>query len=190
MDLGEAGNNTHVDHFFLSAMAFAFAIVFSMSEMGMYQLNFNEGLRNPFFLKLMPSFAMGFVLLTLIFYVAPDLQIGRGVLVAVFIIALAGIFLARIVFFKTSELRFLESRIIFLGGGPLAKECSELAEQNTSYHKYDIAGFIAIPAEECVVPASQILKMREGESLVALAAAHNVEEIVVSVQNRRGGFPI
>ena len=190
MDLGEASSNPHLEHFFLSAMAFAIAIVFSMSAMGMYQLNFNEGLRNPFFLKLMPSFAMGFVLLTLIFYMAPELQIGRGVLMAVFVIAAGGIFFARIVFFKTSELRFLETRIIFLGGGPLAKECSELAAQNTSYHKYDIAGFIAIPAEECCVPTSQLLKMREGESLAALASAHNVEEIVVSVQNRRGGFPI
>jgi sugar transferase (PEP-CTERM system associated) len=189
MDLGEP-TGPHIEHFFLSAMAFAIAIVFSMSAMGMYQLDFNEGLRDPFFLKLMPSFAMGFVLLTLIFYVAPELQIGRGVLLAVFVIAAGGIFLARIVFFKTSELRFLETRIIFLGGGPLAKECSELAAQNTSYHKYDIAGFIAIPAEECCVPTSMLLKMREGESLAALAQAHNVEEIVVSVQNRRGGFPI
>lgn len=178
------------EHFFLSALAFATAIVFSMSAMGMYQLNFTEGLRNPFFLKLMPSFAMGFVILTLIFYVAPELQIGRGVLLAVFVIAAGGIFLARMVFFKTSELRFLESRIIFLGGGPLAKECSDLAIQNTSYHKYDIAGFVAIPAEEVCVPTNKLLKMREGESLAALATAHNVEEIVVSVQNRRGGFPI
>jgi sugar transferase (PEP-CTERM system associated) len=156
----------------------------------MYQLNFTEGLRNPFFLKLMPSFAMGFVILTLIFYVAPELQVGRGVLLAVFLIGAGGIFLARMVFFKTSELRFLESRIMFLGGGPLAKECSDLAAQNTSYHKYDIAGFIPIPSEECCVPTSMLLKVREGESLASLATAHNVEEIVVSVQNRRAGFPI
>jgi len=190
LDLGGAAAAPHIDHFFLSALAFAIAIVFSMSAMGMYQLNFTEGLRNPFFLKLMPSFAMGFVILTLIFYVAPELQIGRGILLAVFLIGAGGIFMARIVFFKTSELRFLESRIIFLGGGPLAKECSDLAAHNTSYHKYDIAGFIPIPSEECCVPTSMLLKVREGESLATLAAAHNVEEIVVSVQNRRAGFPI
>jgi sugar transferase (PEP-CTERM system associated) len=185
-----APTGPHLDHFFLSALSFAIAIVFSMSAMGMYQLNFSEGLRNPFFLKLMPSFAMGFVILTLIFYMAPNLQIGRGVLLAVFVIGAGGIFLARMVFFKTSELRFLETRIIFLGGGPLAKECSDLATHNTSYHKYDIAGFIPIPSEECCVPTSMLLKVREGESLASLAAAHNVEEIVVSVQNRRAGFPI
>jgi len=190
LDLGGASSGVHFENFFLSAIAFAAAIVFSMSAMGMYQLNFTEGLRNPFFLKLMPAFAMGFVILTLIFYMAPELQVGRGVLLAVFVIGAGGIFIARMLFFKTSELRFLESRIIFLGGGPLAKECSDLAMHNTSYHKYDIAGFIPIPSEECCVPTSMLLKMREGESLASLAAAHNVEEIVVSVQNRRAGFPI
>ncbi|WP_426101866.1 TIGR03013 family XrtA/PEP-CTERM system glycosyltransferase [Massilia sp. TSP1-1-2] len=190
LNMAEGTTAPEFPHFFLSALAFACAIIFSMSAMGLYQLNFTEGLRDPFFLKLMPAFVMGFVILTLIFYVLPDLQIGRGVLAAVFTIAAGGIFLARMVFFKTSELRFLETRIIFLGGGPLAKECSDLAIHNTGYHRYDIAGYVAIPSEECCVPLSQVLKVRDGESLSTLAMAHNVEEIVVSVQNRRGGFPI
>ncbi|HZV65397.1 MAG TPA: TIGR03013 family XrtA/PEP-CTERM system glycosyltransferase [Telluria sp.] len=190
LDPSDATLIPHLDHFFTSALAFAMAIIFSMSAMGMYQLNFSEGLRNPFFLKLMPSFVMGFLILTLVFYVAPELYFGRGILLLVFVLAAAGIFIARIIFFKTSELRFLESRIIFLGGGPLAKECSDLAIKNNSYHKYDIAGFIAIPTEECCVPSANLLKVRDGESLVQLANAYNVEEIVVSVQNRRAGFPI
>jgi sugar transferase (PEP-CTERM system associated) len=180
----------HLDHFFTSAIAFATAIIFSMSAMGMYQLNFTEGLRDPFFLKLLPSFVMGFVILTLVFYVMPDLYFGRGVLIFVFIFAAAGIFLARMIFFKTSELRFLESRIIFLGAGPLAKECTELAMHDARYHKYDIAGFIANPAEELCMPVERLLTVRDGDSLVSLANQYNVAEIVVAVQNRRGGFPI
>jgi sugar transferase (PEP-CTERM system associated) len=180
-----------LDNFFLSACAFAGAIVFSMSALGMYQLNFTEGLRNPFFQKLVPSFALGFCILTLVFYVAPELYFGRGILLFVFVIAAFGIFVARTIFFKTSESRLLESRIIFVGGGALAKECSDLAMRTSSYHKYDIAGFIAMPSEECCVPASSILEMRRGDSLVSLARRYDVEEIVVSVQNRRGGtFPI
>lgn len=180
-----------LDNFFLSACAFAAAIVFSMSALGMYQLNFTEGLRNPFFQKLVPSFALGFCILTLVFYVAPELYFGRGILLFVFGIAATGIFLARTIFFKTSEARMLESRIIFVGAGALAKECADLAGRSHSYHHYDVAGFIAMPSEECMVPASALLEMRRGDSLVSLARRYNVEEIVVSVQNRRGGtFPI
>jgi sugar transferase (PEP-CTERM system associated) len=183
-------NMQHLDHFFTSAVAFAVAIVFSMSAMGMYQLDFSEGLRNPFFLKLMPSFLMGFVILTLVFYVAPELYFGRGILLLIFVIGAVGIFAARIIFFKTSELRFLETRILFLGGGPLAKECSDLAAESNNYHHYDIAGFLPIPTEEVCVPQADLLKVRDGDSLVSLANRYNVAEIVVSVQNRRGGFPI
>ena len=49
-----------LDHFMASAIAFAVAVSFSMSAMGMYQLDFDEGLRHPFFMKLMPAFLMGF----------------------------------------------------------------------------------------------------------------------------------
>ena len=178
------------EHFFTSAVAFAVAVVFSMSAMGMYQLDFTEGLRDPFFLKLMPSFLMGFLIMTLVFYVAPELYFGRGILLIVFVVAAFGIFTARMIFFKTSELRFLESRIIFLGSGPLAKECSDLASGSNKYHRYNIAGFIPGANEDLCVDESRILKVRDGDSLVSLATQYNVEEIVVSVQNRRGGFPI
>lgn len=190
LGLQEGATVPGIDHFFISALAFAGAIIFSMSAMGMYQLNFSEGLRNPFLTKLMPSFAIGFLILTLLFYVAPEIQIGRGLLFVVFVIAGVGILVARTVFFKTSELRFLESRIMFVGSGPLAKECSGLATRESSYHKYDIVGYIGMPHEELLVPASSLLPRGEGVSLAALANAHNVKEVVVAVENRRGGFPI
>lgn len=175
-------------NFLPSAIAYAAVMIFSMSALGMYQLNFSEGLRNTF-LRLMPSYAIGFALLALLFYMAPDLSLGRGVLVLVFVVSASSILLARVVFFKTSEFRLLVSRIMFLGGGALAKECADLALHNISYHKYDIVGFVPIPGEEICVPQNAMLQV--GESLLSMANKYNASEIVVSVQNRRGGaFPI
>ena len=190
LDIGAPLTSDQFDHFLASAVAFAVAVSFSMSAMGMYQLDFDEGLRHPFFMKLMPAFLMGFLILTLVFYVAPDLYFGRGILVLVFALAAAGIFTARIIFFKTSELRLMQSHILFLGCGPLAKECSELARSNNSYHRYNIVGFIPVASEDMCVPAGDVLKVREGDSLVKLANQYGAQEIVVSVQNRRGSFPI
>ena len=67
MDIDAGVTSPSLDHFFTSAVAFTLAIVFSMSAMGMYQLDFEEGLRHPFLMKLMPSFVMGFLILTLVF---------------------------------------------------------------------------------------------------------------------------
>jgi sugar transferase (PEP-CTERM system associated) len=190
LEFSDGAATANLDHFFTSAVAFTVAIIFSMSAMGMYQLDFDEGLRHPFFMKLMPSFLMGFAILALVFYMAPELSFGRGTMALVFTVAGVGIFLARMAFFKSSEARILQSRIMFLGGGSLAKECSELAARPSNYHRYDIAGFIPSPAEELCVPDSMLLKARDDDSLVSLARQHGVSEIVVSVQNRRGGFPI
>jgi sugar transferase (PEP-CTERM system associated) len=187
---GEILSPEDLHHYFTSAVAFATAVIFSMSAMGMYQLNFNEGSRIPFFMKLMPSFVMGFFILTLLFYLAPELSFGRSILLIVFGIAALGIFTARMIFLKTSELRFMQSRIMFLGGGPLAKECSDLAERTSRYHRYKIAGFLPTEAEELCVPSGNLLKMKEGDSLLSVAKKHGVHEIVVSVENRRSGLPI
>jgi hypothetical protein len=108
----------------------------------------------------------------------------------VFGIAGVGIFTARMVFFKSSELRFLETRILFLGSGPLAKECSDLAHAKRQLPPLQHHRLRPDPTEELCVPSTSLLKSREGDTLVTLARQHNVEEIVVSVQNRRGGFPI
>jgi sugar transferase (PEP-CTERM system associated) len=180
-----------LDHFFMSACVFAAAIVFSMSALGMYQVNVSEGLRNPFFLQLMPSFAMGFCILTLVFYLAPDLYFGRGILLLVFCIAGSGILLARTVFLKTSALSFLESRILFIGCGTLARECGELAGRAGSYHRYRIAGYLRVPYEAVAVPEETLLELEDQCTLLQLAQRNRVGEIVVSVENRRGGtFPI
>ena len=111
MELGQNASLPNLDHhFFTSAIAFTAAIIFSMSAMGMYQLDFNEGLRHPFFMKLMPSFLMGFLILTLVFYVAPDLYFGRGIMALVFGIAAGGIFLARFTPARRCESRPLSSQ--------------------------------------------------------------------------------
>ncbi len=190
LDIDAPISTPHVEHFLTSAIAFATAIIFSMSAMGMYQLDADEGLRHPFFMKLMPSFLIGFLILTIVFYVAPDLSFGRGILLLVFALSAIGIFLARMLFFKTSEMQLLKSRIMFLGSGPLAKECSDLAQRKSNYHRYHIAGYIPIAHEEVCVPEDGLLKVRDGDSLHALAKKYNVQEIVVSLQNRRGGFPM
>ncbi|AVR94741.1 sugar transferase [Pseudoduganella armeniaca] len=188
---GDAFALPKLDHFFMSACVFAAAIVFSMSALGMYQINFKAGMRMPFFLQLMPSFAMAFGILTLVFYIAPDLHFGRGILALVFTISGTGIVLARLMVLKTSESSILESRLIFIGCGALAKECGELAKRAGNYRKYHIAGYVPVPSEEVCVPEDGLLKLEPGRSLVQLANQHRVSEVVVSVQNRRGGtFPI
>jgi sugar transferase (PEP-CTERM system associated) len=174
--------------FFLPAFAFALVLAFCMSALGMYQMNVKEGFRD-IFLRLMPSFALAFCIITVIFYFWPDPQFSRDVLTSGFIFAALGIVITRMIYLKSAGYNFLESRVIFLGSGALAKTCSQLAMSKNTTNRCDVVGFVSVPTEDCCVPPSAVLP--PGESLLATALKHRATEIVVSVQNRRGGgFPI
>ncbi|GAC1406879.1 MAG: TIGR03013 family PEP-CTERM/XrtA system glycosyltransferase [Burkholderiaceae bacterium] len=175
-------------HFFLTAVVYATSMLFSMSALGMYKINFREGFRDTF-LRLMPACALSFAIMTFMFYLLPEIHLGRGALGIVVVIAAVGILAGRILFFKSSESKLLESRIIFLGAGALARECGDLALHNTQYHKYRIIGFVPTFGEVPQVPSTAILP--SSRSLVSLAKKFGASEIIVSVQNRRSGtFPI
>jgi sugar transferase (PEP-CTERM system associated) len=171
------------ENFFASACTFALVMLFSMSAFGMYQHNYKEDFRKTI-LRLMPSLALGFGIMTLVFYLAPSLYFGRGILGLVIIVAALAILLIRFLFYKSSEFNLLKSRLIILGSSSLAKECRDLA-MISGHNQYDVIGFVAVQDEECRVPTSAILPV--GESLLLTAKQLNASEIIVSVQNRRNG---
>lgn len=168
---------------FPQAFAFAAVMVTSMALMGMYQLmDYREDLRKTM-LRLMRSLALGFGFIVLVFYWVPDTYFGRGILGIVMVIAMFGIFLTRVLFYRWSNLRLLKNRVLVLGTGRLAKECSGLVERNSHSDEFQIVGFIAIPNEVCQVTPSLILPLHG--SLMAMVNRYRINEIVVAVRNRR-----
>jgi sugar transferase (PEP-CTERM system associated) len=174
----------HFSEFLPSACIFALAIVTGMSAMGMYQRNLIEGLRLTF-LRLMPAFVIGLCILGVIFFMAPDLPVGRGILILDFLFAGLGILLVRNLFFKIMQSRVFVSRIIFLGAGDLVKECIKTAQHNINNHKYYIVGAIPVQGEDSCLVSDTLIRV--DESLLATANRFNAREIVVAVRNRRAG---
>ena len=74
---------------------------------------------------------LGFGIMTLIFYLVPDLYLGRGILGLVLLAALPGILLTRAAFFKWSSLGILESQAIVLGIGGKAREFVDQAGKDS-----------------------------------------------------------
>lgn len=172
------------DSFVMSALAFSTVMVLSMSALGMYQPAFHDGLKATF-LRLVPSCLLGFVLLTLIFYIFPDLYLGRGVVGFVFAIAAPSILVTRVVFYISARSTILNTRVLFVGAGPLAKECSTLAKASQRKHKYNIVGYVRITDEAVYVPETELLPM-EG-TMMQMVRKHRLREIIVALHDRRGG---
>lgn len=172
---------------YLSALAFALVIVFSMSALGMYQHRSREDIRNTL-LRILPSFLLGFGLLSALVYMVPAIRFGHGAGI-IFALGGIGVVLARLVVFKSAESALLEGRLILLGSGALARECIELAASKIGFHQFAVVGCVDIAGETRCVPLSTLLPA--GASLLAMARQYGVHEIVVSVSDRRNGaFPV
>lgn len=173
---------------YVSSLTFALVIIFSMSALGMYQHSAREGMRTTLF-RIMPSFALGFALLSALIAIRPDLSVGRGISSAIFAIGATGVVLTRLVVFKSAESALLEARLIFIGSGPMAKECMELAFRKFGFHQFKVVGCLPVEGEDSCVPDSYLLPM--GESLLMMAQKYEASEIVVTMGERRGSaFPI
>ncbi|UUZ48903.1 hypothetical protein LP420_40815 [Massilia sp. B-10] len=100
-----------------------------------------------------------------------------------------GVVLTRLVVFKSAESALLEARLIFVGAGPLARECMELAFRKFGFHQFSVVGCLPVDGEDSCVCDSYLLPM--AESLLTMAQKYEASEIVVTVGERRGSaFPI
>lgn len=163
------------------AVVFAAVMILSMQFMGMYHLTHREDLRHTV-LRLMPSFAMGFGLITLIVYIAPIAYFGRGIVLIVMTFATLGVLLTRTIYCSDYVLNMLRPNILILGTGKLANECAHVGTSTKNTPRFKVVGFFPIPGESPEVDGERILPA--DQSLLALANSRQVDEIVVAIQER------
>lgn len=170
------------------AITFTFVIIASMAALGMYQLDSRQDFER-ILLRLLPSLALGFGIIALVFYLFPELYFGRGLLAIVMLLALLLILIVRLLFFRWSGLDDLRYRALVLGVGSRARELLNLIEENSILPNFKIEGFIPFDEELRRVPADTIIPITG--SLVSLVDRHGAREVIVATQERRGGtFPI
>jgi len=177
-------------HFFPEAATFTLIILFSMGAIGMYHLVSRPDIKG-ILLRLMPSMTLSFGLMTFIFYLLPDIHLGRGLLGVTMFLAFPALLITRCILLMWLNLEILETRAIVLGTGMKAQECVELCKINPEQKGLKIVCYIPLPGEEHCVDPSKIQMRRESESLMSLAKRFNANEIIVAIQDRRGSnFPI
>lgn len=186
--VSDARGQFRADNLYVSSLTFALVIIFSMSALGMYQQGSRQGLRTTL-MRIMPSFALGFALLSALIAIRPDMYVGRGLSSILFALGATGVLLTRLVVFKSAESALLEARVLFVGSGTLARECLDLARSKRGFHQFEVIGCVPLPGEQACVGESQLLPV--GESLLAMARRYEASEIVVTVTNRRSpAFPV
>ena len=179
---------TSVGPLWPKALLMALVFVLSMAALGLYQLRQRAGFAGTC-VRLAIAFCVAHAVLALIFYIAPSLYVGRGVMVLASGFAFTGFALAHFVFLRLVDEEVFKRRVLVWGAGKRAGSIGARLRRRTDQRGFNIIGYVPAPGDAGTegVPAERLMTANPG--LCALALRLKVEEIVVAADDRRSGFP-
>jgi sugar transferase (PEP-CTERM system associated) len=165
------------------ALMFGLAMLLGLAALGQYQTY----MRASWF-GLLARQAIGFLLgglgLMVIFYLLPQAYLGRGVLGMALMLGFIAVTAFRALFLRLVEVEAFKRRILVLGAGARAADIHTRMRRRSDRRGFTVLGFIARPGEAVEVPPSQLIEL--DFPLPEWAVRHQVDEIVVGVDDRRG----
>jgi len=173
--------------FELRSIIFASVMYSSMISMGLYQRHLRDG-RKGMFIRTGVAFGIGFVVMSLLFYLFPSLFLGRGVFGLALLFALIGIVIARLVYIKLVNREALNRRILVVGAGKKAHLIESLLKRRTDRRGLTIVGFVPIGDEDTNINHNKLIP--HVLTLNELVKKHDVDEIVLAITDRRKQFPV
>ncbi|MES2353900.1 MAG: TIGR03013 family XrtA/PEP-CTERM system glycosyltransferase [Pseudomonadota bacterium] len=170
----------------LSWQTFSFvaAMLLIMSTFGLYSADLPEG-ATGMLVRLTIAFLSGMGVMSVVFYLLPNVYLGRGAFGMSWLVALIAIFCLRLVFFRWTRLGIFTRRILVLGTGTRAVNVDLLAKRANSSTNLNIVGFLPLIATQHHVQPSRILAGED--SVLAAVKKYAINEVIIAVRDRRGG---
>ena len=169
------------------ALLFAGVLLLSLASLGLYQLR--QRVRfTGILVRLLIAVLLAQAMIALVFYVAPSLFVGRGVIGLAGIFAFVGLALSRYVFLHIVDEDVFKRRVLVLGNGARAATITNRLRRRADQRGFTIVGYVKAPGDAPDVADHHVVESEAG--LLDLAIRHKVEEIVVAPDDRRGGLPI
>jgi sugar transferase (PEP-CTERM system associated) len=137
--------------------------------------------------RVVASVGAGIAIAVVGFYLIPHLWIGRSVLMIAGLLVIALMLILRLGFSRLVDHTTLKRRVLVYGTGQRAKPISGL-RRSSDQRGFVLVGFVQPPGEELALPPDR--QVYAGEVLLELCGRHEVDEIVVAMDDRRAAFPI
>ena len=138
-------------------------------------------------IRIILSVLMAFAVASALFYLIPNLWIGRGVVGLAALGAFLGMVVSRSIFFRVVDEDVLKRRVLIYGAGRSAATIAEL-RRRSDRRGFHVVGFVPAPGEVLAVDSGRLLE--SSGSLVELCERLDVAEVIVAMDDRRRGFPI
>ena len=172
--------------FWPRALFISVVFILALAALGLYQLR-QRARFTAVFVRLVIAMAVAQIALALIFYAAPGLDVGRGVIGLTGAFALTGLAITRFAFLRAVDEEFFKRRVLVWGAGARARAIGKRLRRRTDQRGFRIMGYVRAPGDGGDVPKGPMYRANTG--LVRLALRNRIEEIVIAMDDRRKGFP-
>jgi sugar transferase (PEP-CTERM system associated) len=167
------------------AIVYTAVVAIALVAAGLYRRRQRYGLLGIFNRLIVAMLVAGSVM-AVVFYIIPELYLGRGILILSIIITFIALLLSRSSFLYIMRLRGVQRRLLILGAGKRAASVGTLRRRSDRLG-IDIVGYVPLPDETAVVPKEQLVEV--SSSLQEYVEREGIDEIVVAVDERRGHLP-
>jgi len=172
---------------FPRALIFSAVMLVSMGAMGLYQPHTREGL-SGIWIRTAGAFAFMAVGLSLVFYIFPEMLLGRGALALTVVVALLFTTLTRLNFNRFVNQERFKRRVLVYGAGHRAQLVLNRLRRTSDRHGFGFVAFVPVEGEDLVVESARVLRL-DG-SISEYVDQNNIDEILVTVDDRRKGLPV
>jgi sugar transferase (PEP-CTERM system associated) len=168
------------------ALLFSAVMIVSLLAFGLYSAR-QRARAGGLLVRAAVAIVAGIAVTSIVFYLLPNLWMGRGVLAMSAVGAVAGLAISRLAFWHIVDEDIFKRRVLVYGCGRNAGAISNL-RRRADRRGFMLVGFLQAEDEVPVVSQQQMLDGTLG--LPELCARLNVDEVVVAMEDRRRGFPI
>jgi len=166
---------------------FAFVMFVCMAAMGLYNARQRSRLAG-LLARVAASVLTGALVIAVIFYLFPQLQIGRGALMLSTALAFGGVVLVRAIWDTLVDEDLFKRRVLVYGAGRRAGSIARL-RRRSDRRGFMVVGYLPAAGDApSEIPETD--KLRQRGDLLSLCVEQRVDEIVVAMDDRRQQFPM
>lgn len=140
-------------------------------------------------IKILQAMATAAILIAVIYYIFPDLIIGRGIFLITLIMIPIVVVGWRYLYYRISRMGHLRDRLLIIGTGSMARQIGEEILEHYR-EQYEIVGFID---EDRGRVGESIVNPRvigDYRALSDIVSGQSIDRVIVALPDRRGKLPV
>jgi sugar transferase (PEP-CTERM system associated) len=167
------------------ALVFGVVMVVCFTAFGLYSAR-QRARAFGIVVRVFAATVAGIVMTVVVWYVAPGMRVGRGVMLLASLASLVAIALTRTVFARLVHDDVFKRRVLVYGSGQGASAIAEL-RRRSDRRGFTLVGYVKADGETRALP---ITTLDASLGLYQLCQRYDVDEVVVAMDDRRRNFPL